>query len=239
MTLELGDAVRQVGEDLGISESVLDRLPADAGNIVVFQSNELADAQTAVRVLDFLSWFLFLVTAALYALAVYLARDRRHALAMVGWSLAAGGITVLLLTALGIRTGVGYLVQDSSNEGIAKAVVTIETDLLRQIGWSGIVYGLLIAGFAALLSQHPWAAAVRRHLPITTPARAVAATIALTLAALWWSPGNAFDRWVTALIAVALIAGAMAGLVVQAQRDEASIGSPGTDEREGVPVTAS
>ncbi len=221
VTLNLREAIINVGTELGLPQSALDRIPEGAGQITIFQSNELKTAQTYVRVLDFLSWFLFLLTVGLYALAVYLAGGRRrHALSMVGWSLIAYGITLFALTALGVRTGVDYYVSDNTNKGLANAIASVATDLLRQLAFAGIAYGVLIIGFAALLGTHPWAVAVRRHNPITTPATAVGGAVVITLVLLWWSPGNAFTRWYTAVVAVALIAGAMAALVVQAGKDE-------------------
>ncbi len=219
VTLNLREAVVNVGTELGLPQAALDKIPESAGQITIFQSNELKDAQTYVRVLDFLSWFMFLLTVGLYALAVYLAGDRRRTLSMVGWSLVASGVSLYALRALGVRTGVDYYVTDTTNKGLADAIATVATDLLRQIALAGIVYGVLIIGFAALLGTHRWAVAARRHSPITTPATAVGGAVVITLVLLWWSPGSAFTRWYTAIVAVALIAGAMAALVVQAGED--------------------
>jgi hypothetical protein len=73
-----------VAADLGLSESLIDRLPADAGRITLIDSDQLEAAQAGVRVLDFLSWFVLLVVVALYALGVFLAADRIRALRNVG-----------------------------------------------------------------------------------------------------------------------------------------------------------
>ena len=232
VTLDLREAITNVGNELGLPQSALDRIPEGAGQITIFQSDQLKDVQNYVRVLDFLSWFLFLLTVGLYALAVYLAgARRRRALSMVGWSLIAYGVTLYALTGLGVRTGVDYYFGDSTNTNLADAVATIATDLLRQFALAGIVYGVLIIGFAALLGPHRWAVAVRRYNPITTPATAVGGAVVITLVLLWWSPGNALTRWYTAVVALALIAGAMAALVVQARKDTADdSGEDGADD---------
>jgi hypothetical protein len=98
VTLDLGEVVTNVGTKIGIPQTALDRLPDDVGTITIFESDELASVQDAVQLLDFLSWFLFLVVVALYALAIYLARDRRRPrmLRTVGLGLLIGGVTVLL-----------------------------------------------------------------------------------------------------------------------------------------------
>ncbi len=220
VTLDLREAIVNVGTELGLPQAALDRIPEGAGQITVFQSDELETIQTYVRVLDFLSWFLFLLTVGLYVLAVYLAAPRRlRALSMVGWSLVAYGVSLYVLTGLGVRTGIDYYVDDNTNTNLANAIATIATNLLRQFALAGIVYGVLIIAFAALLGPHRWAVALRRYNPITTPATAVGGAVVLTLVVLWWSPGNAFNRWYTALAVLALIAGAMAALVVQAGKD--------------------
>jgi hypothetical protein len=221
VTLDLGEAITNVGQELGLPQSALDRIPEGAGQITILQSDELKDVQNYVRVLDFLSWFLFLLTVVLYVLAVYLARDRRRrALSMVGWSLVAYGVTLYALTGLGVRTAVDYYVTDNTSKELAEVIATVATDLLRQFGSAGIVYGVLIIGFAALLGPHRWAVALRRHNPITSTATAVGGAVVITLVMLWWSPGDAFTRWYTAIVAVALIAGAMAALAVQAGKDD-------------------
>ncbi len=73
VTLDLREAIVNVGTEIGLPQTALDRIPEGAGQITIFQSEELKDVQNYVRVLDFLSWFLFLLTVGLYVLAVYLA----------------------------------------------------------------------------------------------------------------------------------------------------------------------
>jgi hypothetical protein len=209
VTLDLGEVVTNVGAKIGIPQAALDRLPDDSGTITIFESDELASVQDAVRVLDFLSWFLFLAVVAIYAAAVYLARDRRsRMLRTVGVGVLIGGITVLLARGIAIRIGVNAVVDDSTKRPLASLVAGVATELLRQIGWIGIIYGVLIVGFAALLGDHRWAVAIRRSLAQTSTAIIAGGIAAVLLVLLWWSPGRALDRWVTALTLVALLIGA-------------------------------
>ena len=220
VALNLREAVLNVGTEIGLPQAALDTIPEGVGQITIFQSNELNNAQTDVQVFDFLPLFLFIVTFGLYALAVYLAAPRRRrALSMVGWSLVVFGVSVYTLQVLGVRTGVDYYLSNNTNKDLARAIATVATELLRQLALTGIVYGIPIVGFAALLGPRRWAVTLRRYNPITTPARAIGGAVVLTLVVLWWSPGNAFERWYAALAVVALIAGAMASLVVQFQQD--------------------
>ena len=226
VTLDLGTLLRNVGESLGIPERALDRLPADAGQIVIFESDQLASAQTAVQILDFLAWFLFIVVVGLYALAVYLARGRRAAtLRNVGLSLAAGGVALLLLRAIGVRAAVGAVIQNPANEAVGAVVADVATELLRQSAWTGIVYGLLVALFAFLLDDHRWAVAVRRQLGRASEVKgvAIAAAVLFVLLMVWWSPGHSFDHLVTAFVFIVLAIGAVVALATMVSREHRAL----------------
>ena len=225
IVLDLGTAVRNVGAEIGIPESALDRLPDDVGQITVIQSDELADIQNAVTVLDFTSWFLFIVVVALYAGAVYLAVGRRRQiLRSVGISLIVGGLTILLIRAVGIRTSVEAFVQDSTNKPLAELVASVLTVLLRQMAWTGVAYGLLIVAFATLLGPYGWAVATRRWVAgaADSTAAVVGVCFGAVLLLLWWSPGRAFDRWITALVLVGLVIGAVVTLIRTGRQELAS-----------------
>lgn len=222
VVLDLAGAVEAVGEELGLPGTVLERLPADAGQVVVFESDELADVQDAVRVLDALSWFLFVVVVGLYVLAVYLARDRRREmLCNVGASLAIGGIALLALRTIGVRWTVDQIVEVPAYRPTAQLVGGVLTALLSDMAWTAIVVGVVIVGYAALLGPHSWAVAARRRLAASSNPSAivVGAGVVILVVVAWWSPGMMFERWVTALTATGLILGATV-VLARALRDE-------------------
>ena len=71
------------------------------------------------------------------------------------------------LGAMGAQLGgvaIDAIVEDPGNEPVANAVSYIATGLLRELAWSGIVYGALIALFAAALGAGRIATSVRRTL---------------------------------------------------------------------------
>src|SRR5262245_46421694 len=74
VTLDLGQLVKELGADLGLSQSTLARIPPDAGVITVMRSDQLSQAQAAVQALRVLNTALLVLVLGLYALAVYLAR---------------------------------------------------------------------------------------------------------------------------------------------------------------------
>lgn len=230
VTLDLGTLLRNVGERLGIPEQALDRLPPDAGQVVIFESDELSSAQTAVQILDFLSWFLFIVVVALYASAVYLARGRRvTTLRNVGLAIAAGGVALLFLRAIGVRATVGVVVENPANEALATVVADVATELLRQSAWTGIVYGVLVAAFAFLLGDHRWAVAVRRQLGRASEAKgvAIAGAVLFVLLLIWWSPGHSFDHVVTALVFIVLSIAAVVALATVVGREHRALTESG------------
>lgn len=215
VTLELGDVVRVVAADLGLSDRLIERLPADAGRITLIESDQLETAQTAVRVLDFLSWFVLLVVVALYCLGVYLARDRIRALRNVGLGLAGAAVFVLIARAVSTRIAIDAIVEDPRGEPAANVVALVMTGLLRQIAWSGLIYGLVILAFALAMGDRPGAVALRRNLApfFNAGAGAVAGATAVAIAALlWWSPGRAFEGWVTGLTLLGLIVGGVVAM---------------------------
>ena len=244
IVLDLGTAVRNLGEQIGIPEAALDRLPDDAGQITVIQSDELSDVQDVVKVLDFTSWFLYIVIVAMYAAAVYLAAGRRRQmLRSVGISLIIAGLSVLLIRAIGIRTSVEAFVEDATNKPLAELVASVMTVLLQQMAWTGVVYGLLIIAFATLLGPYRWAVTTRRWIAGLTESTAalVGVCFGAVLLLLWWSPGGAFDRWITALVLVGLVIGAIVALVLTG-RQELAADPPASDdptpsETDATPVT--
>jgi len=209
VTLEIQELVEIVGQKLGLSDSLLDGLPEDAGRITILESEELADAQAAVRVLDFLAWFVFVIVVALYAAAVYLAEGRRlRVLRNVGFSLIGAGLVVLMIRGIAIRILLDSIVENPAQRPLADVTAHVATGLVGQIASAAIVYGLLFVGFAMLLGDHRWARSTRKVIaPIFSASDGVivAATAGLLLLVVWWSPGRAFDQLVTALTLIGLI----------------------------------
>ena len=210
VVLDLGVIVQAVGENIGIPQAALDRLPESAGRITIFESDQLKQAQTGVRVLDFLSWFLFIVVVALYAAAVYLARGRRiTVLRNVGLCLIGAGVVVLVARRVSTRAAIDAFIDDPSQQSLATIASNIATSLLREIGWAGIVYGVVIVLFATLLGAGRWSTAARRLVAPAlnaSPVVVAAGTVVLLLLVYWWSPGRVFERWVSAVTFVVLFA---------------------------------
>lgn len=208
-TLDLRPLLKKVAERLGVEDKLKAKVSPTTGVIVILRADQLESAQTAVQVIRVLTIFLLLGVLALYAAAIFLARDRRRrTLEMIGGSVFLTGM--LLLT--GERV-IGHAIVESvvkidANRPAGHAAWLIATTILRDMGVALVVYGL-IAVAAALLAgpsrvartTRRWLAPVfRRHV---SAVYAVAVAIFLILIA--WGPFTSNRSLIGILILLALL----------------------------------
>jgi hypothetical protein len=198
VTLELGSLVTDLGEQLGLPSSLLDKIPADAGNIEIVQSDQLAAAQAAVKALRWMSILLGVVVLLVYGLAVYLAKDaRRRTLRNVGWAVLA----VALVLGISRRVTGNYIlgiVSDPSLKPTVKAVYAIGAQLLVDLTWTIAVWGLLIVAGTVVAGPTRFAVWIRRTLAPVLNLRWEAVAVgaaAVYLVLLLWSPTPALQAW--------------------------------------------
>lgn len=137
-------------------------VPSDFGQIVVFQSDQLSAAQSAVHLITRGIVVLIVLTVALFAGAVLLARRRLRATMWLGLGAAA---TVIVLWALGRALGnqlLGSLKDDKAREG-ARATVTTVFSSLRAFSLWVIAAAVLVAVVAFLAGESSSAVALRAH----------------------------------------------------------------------------
>jgi fumarate reductase subunit D len=207
VVIDLGGVVRQVGEQIGLPEGVLDAIPDDAGVFEVVDSDRLESAQSSVRIIKILSIVFFLLVIALYCGAIYLAHNwRRATVRNVGAATALGGFIVLVA----LRFGIGFVAGKPDTEGsraAANSILEIGTELLRRSAWSEILIGLLIVLGASLIGPARYAKRARHYTAQGFRRSAVATWIGfavLVLVVLTWSPFSAGGNWVTVLIVLVL-----------------------------------
>ncbi len=208
VVIDLGPVLRQLGEQIGLPERVLDAIPADAGVFDVVDSDALEAAQSAVKLVKTLSIVLFLLVVVLFGAAIYLARNwRRAAVRNVGFATALGGFVVLVALRLGV-TVIAEAPDTPGGRAAADSILAIGTSLLRRSAWSEILIGLLIALGASLVGPARYAERARHYTAQGFRRSAVATWIGLAvlvLVALAWSPFSAGGNWLTALIVVLLV----------------------------------
>jgi hypothetical protein len=220
VTLELGPIVERLGTQLGVD--VASKLPPEAAKIQLLESEQLSTAQDAVNALKGLSLILPLITLALYALAVYLARGwRREAVRAWGISWMLIGLLVLIIRSVAGEALVGSLSSSESVEPAVSAVWDIATSLLRNGGIAMFAYGLVIFLGAVLAGPLGFAKRARRSLAPLLRDRpsAYAAAAFVVLLLLWWGPTEGFRRPLPLLVLLALFVAGIEALRGQTLRE--------------------
>jgi hypothetical protein len=223
VTVDLGELVKSLGAELGLSAAALDRIPPDAGELEVMRSDQLSAAQAGVQAVRVLSTWLLVLVLALYALAIVLARGaRRETLRNVGCAFVLVGLAILVVRRLAGNYAVDALAKPSSQDSGTR-VWLISTSILAQIGWAAILYGAAMALGALLAGPHRAAIAVRGWIAPTLNERqalAWTAVAAVYLALIAWGPTHALRTlWGIALLA-ALIAAGLVALRHQTLREQ-------------------
>lgn len=209
VTLDLKAILGTVASQVGISQGLVDKLPADAAQLEVLRSDQLEAAQDGVRALRFLAWFLTALTLVLYAIAIYINRDRRReALRNVGVSLVIVGILVLFAHGLAGNAVVGALTETAASEGPVQATWDIGTSLLVETGQAIIAYGIVVVLAAWIAGPSTAATWVRGGVtPYLRQPRFAYGGLVLALALIfWWQPTQATQRLIPSLLLVGLLA---------------------------------
>lgn len=163
VVLDLRPLVEEVAARAGFGGRVAERLPADAGEIVVMKGNQLEAARRTVKTIRVLSYLLAFLVLALFAAAVYIARGHRRATLLgVGVSLIVVGLLVLLVRRLAGNYLVDALTSGPEAKGPVDAVWAISTALLRDVGFNVLLYGVLTVLAAWLAGPSRGARALRR-----------------------------------------------------------------------------
>ena len=164
VTLDLRQIVGEAADRIGLGQEVADKIPADAGQIVILRSDQLDAAQTSFQLLKTLAWVLPLLTLVAFGFAVWLAGERRRAVRGVGIVLVVVGVLGLLAARLTQNYLVTSLVAHKSDREAANNAWNILTDLMRgSFRWM-IVIGILFLIAAWLAGPGLRAVAVRRSI---------------------------------------------------------------------------
>ena len=151
VVLNLQPILKQLADQTGIGSRLEGRLPPDAGKIVIMKGNQLETARKSVKVIRVLSYFLFFLVIALYAVAIYLGRDRRKLLMGTGVSVLLVGLLVLVVRRFAGNYLVDALTGNPDAKGAVSAAWAIGTQLLRNTGVNAVIYGVVIM-FAAWIA---------------------------------------------------------------------------------------
>lgn len=239
VTVDLGELVTAVGQKIGLPEALVDRIPDDAGQIVLIQSDELSAAQNAVQAVQFMSVFLFILVVVLYAAAVFFAYGRRReTVRNVGWALAVSGLLVLVIRRITVQFAVDQVEGGGDIIPAVRSIASIATNALSGLAWLGVAIGVLMALFAMLVGPSAAAVAIRRVCaPVLGNALAIWA-LAVVVAVIYVAvrPSVGFANWLPRLVFVALVITAVELLRRQVHREhpDASFGDSWGNLRSGV-----
>ena len=151
VVLNLQPILQQLEQQTGIGSRLVGKLPPDAGKITIMKGNQLSAARKSVKVVRVMSYFLLFLVIGLYALAMYLSRDRRKVLLGAGLSILAVGLLILVVRRFAGNYLVDQLTSNPDAKQGVKAAWAIGTELLRNVGENAIVYGLVVV-FAAWIA---------------------------------------------------------------------------------------
>ncbi len=198
VTLQLGTVVTQIGEQAGVPAGLTAKLPEDAGELKVLDSEQLSTAQEVAKAIRKLPVVLTALLILLYGGAIYLARGRRReAVRATGFGFVAAGVLALLVRELVGGAVTGSLAATASVEPAVEATWDIGTSLLVTVAVSAIAFGILAVIGAWLAGGTAPAVALRREAAPyfrERQAGAYGVAAAIWLALIAWAPIAAFRR---------------------------------------------
>jgi hypothetical protein len=208
VVLDLGAILSQVANQVGISANLAGKLPPNAAQLTILKSHQLEAVQTGVRVLRTLAWLLAAIAIGLYALAIYLARDRRReTLRAVGIAFIVVGAVVLFARGISGNYVVGALTSTAAAEPAANATWSIGTSQLVEIAQALILYGVVIVVAAWLAGPTAPANWIRREATpyFRQPRIAYGALVVLLALIFWWGPTQGTRRLIPSLVLIGLL----------------------------------
>lgn len=197
VVLDLRPLVIQLGDRIAIVGNLAQRLPPDAGRIQIMEADQLRTAQRLTHLLDILGRFLWIVTLAVAALAVWIARGRRRTTLR---SLAIGAIVAGLLVLILRRVAGGYVVNELVPPGTTRQAVDDAWEILTSLLVDG---GRTLVGIGLVVLLGTWFAGESRSAKASRGelaplfARweiAYGGATALMLLLVWWGPTEQVRR---------------------------------------------
>jgi hypothetical protein len=164
VTLDLTAVVSSLAQRLGIPD-LSSKLPPSAAQLTILKSNQIKAVQDGGRVLRGLALLLTILVPLLYALAIFLAQDRRReALMRVGFAIVVAGLIVFLARKLAVSVVTNSVVKNDSVRPAAHAVLQIATAMLSEIAGAFVVVGVPLIVAAWFAGPSRWATRARSKI---------------------------------------------------------------------------
>ncbi len=233
VTLDLQRVLTDIADRVGFGGLIAANLPPDLARIELIRSDQLAGAQTGLRILRELAVVLPILTLLVVVAAIWLAVGRRREmLRLLGIVLLLAAILVPVVRGIAGDITMGAIDPAPAAEDAAWRVWEIATSLLDVGARSLAVYAIALLLGAFLAGPSRLAVAIRLRLrSLTDPHWAYPIGALIVVAILWWGPTTALRRWLPALILVVLLAVGMEALRRQIMREALADGvRPGTPD---------
>jgi hypothetical protein len=168
VTLNLGSLLTNLANQVGIGESLAEKLPPDAGQIHILKSDQLKTAQNIAVAVKGLALLLSILTFAAFGAAIYLSRDGRWVTVLYsGIGLIAAGFAAIVFRHVAGGIVVGQLVQNDNIKPAGEEAWSIATSLMVSIATTVIVVGVLFGVAGWLASPTGAARTLRRYMAPT------------------------------------------------------------------------
>jgi hypothetical protein len=163
VSLNLGSLLTNLADQVGIGESLAEKLPPDAGQIQVLKSDQLKTAQNIAIAIKGLALVLSILTFLAFGAAIYLSRDGRWVTVLFsGVGLISAGFAVIIARHVAGGIVVDQLVSAENAKAAGEAAWSIGTSLMTSIATTVIVIGVLFAIAGWLASPSGPARSTRR-----------------------------------------------------------------------------
>lgn len=163
VSLNLGSMITNLADQIGIGQSIAEKLPPDAGQIEILRSDQLKTAQNIAVAIKGLALVLSILTFAAFALAIYISREGRWVTVLFsGIGLIAAGFAVVIARKIAGGIVVDQLVTTESVKPAGEAAWSIGTSLMTSIATTIIVGGVLFAAAGWLSSPTRAARSTRK-----------------------------------------------------------------------------
>jgi uncharacterized membrane protein len=204
--LDLRPLAVDLADRLGLPEAVADQLPPTAARIRLIESGEVETAQTAVRWLERLAAWTWVLVLAAWALAIWLVPGRRRKEVR---AIAVGLVLVGVLVLVVRRVAGTYIVEElapSSALLASEDAWQIITRHLRDAAWTDIMVGLVALAGVWLAGPGRRAQEAMRWLAPRLARREILYGVlaGAWILLLWWRPTVQFARPLSILIGVGL-----------------------------------
>jgi hypothetical protein len=207
VVLDLKALVSESGGEL--AGNLASKLPADAGQLTILESDQLSAAQDISKLVRKLPIVLALLAFFLYGLAVYLAGPRRReALRSVGFGFIVAGVLALLLRQIAGNIVVDALAGTEAVRPAVEAVWRIGTGLLTTVAVSTLTFGILVVIAAWFAGPTRIASGLRYEAaPYLRERRGTTYAVVgfVFLALILWAPVVAFQKPIGLLLLAALM----------------------------------